>query len=272
MVDEENKHEKTKAKRFRSPPYPAFDLEKAVERCELLFDKAHHHEVGVNVIMEAWDMESSGGKVWRHAAALLQYCLLSDSGSGRTRKFKLTDVARRLIQDKDATSEKRKKALEVAALHPMIHEELFSHYGIAKGLSDSVLKTYLTIDRAENGEYPYSPSAADDVINTYRATLAYAGFSNSDVIDDTEAYKVGDTGQSVPPNPGENEFPEATVVEQPESIRKEPPPKRGGDNIPPFTVYQVGNRLQITADVDAEGLKKLEILLKKYQEILELLE
>ena len=38
-----------------------------------------------------------------------------------------------------------------------------------------------------------------------------------------------------------------------------------------ITVYQVNGRLQITADVDAEGLKKLQNLLAKYAEVLALM-
>jgi len=43
------------------------------------------------------------------------------------------------------------------------------------------------------------------------------------------------------------------------------------EGIDEISVYQVGVRLQITADIDMAGLKKLQILLIKYEDILELM-
>ena len=143
-----------KTKRFRSPPYPALDLAKAIERAALLMKVAHHHAVGVQVILPAWGMDSDAGPVWRYLATLIQYGLVADSGTGKARKFQITDVARRIIQDTDPTSQKRKEALKVAALSPMIYNELWNKFSTAAGLSDAVLKVYLTIDRKEaTGEY-----------------------------------------------------------------------------------------------------------------------
>ena len=171
--------ESEKPKRFRSPPYPMFDLGKAVERATELHAKASAHSVGVQVLAEAWGMKSVDGKVWRTAASLIQYGLLQDFGTGRTRKFQITDSAKRIILDADPDSERRATAIKNAALAPMIHKELWGLYGEAKGLSDTVIKTHLTIDREEGGEAPYSPAAADEVIATYRSTLAYAGLEES---------------------------------------------------------------------------------------------
>ncbi len=38
-----------------------------------------------------------------------------------------------------------------------------------------------------------------------------------------------------------------------------------------INVLQTGNRLQITADIDAKGIKKMRDVLVKYEEILQLL-
>ena len=171
--------ETEKTKRFRSPPYPMFDLGKAVERAKELHGKASAHSVGVQVLAEAWGMKSVDGKVWRTAASLIQYGLLQDFGTGKTRKFQITDSAKRIILDANPDSERRREMVQNAALGPMIHKELWERYGVASGLSDTVIKTHLTIDREESGEAPYSPAAADEVIATYRATLAYAGLHDS---------------------------------------------------------------------------------------------
>lgn len=167
-----------KQKKFRSPPYPMFDLAKAVERIEALYEKAHHHQVGATVLAEAWGMKSGDGKVWRAAAALIQFGLLNDSGTGKTRKFQATDIAKRIVLDQDPTSVRKNEALRTAAFSPMIFKELWDKYRSASGLADSVIKTYLTIDREDDGKAPYSPNAADEVLHLYRASLAYAGISD----------------------------------------------------------------------------------------------
>lgn len=169
----------SKPKRFRSPPYPMFDLGRAIERAVELHSKANAHFVGVQVLAEAWGMKSVDGKVWRTAASLIQYGLLQDSGSGKARKFQITDSAKRIILDTNPASEKRREVIQKAALGPMIHRELWDKYGLADGLSDMVIKTHLTIDREESGEAAYSPSAAEEVISTYRETLAFAGLAES---------------------------------------------------------------------------------------------
>jgi hypothetical protein len=301
-----------KMKRFRSPPYPSFDLKKAIERVGQLFAKAQQQQVGVVVLVDAWSMESVSGKVWRSAAALIQYGLLQDSGTGKARKFKITDTARRIIKDANPDSGKRKAALKITALAPMIHKELWDKFGLAEGLADTVLSTYLTTDRADEGEPPYSSAAADEVVQTYRATLVYAGVLASDVV----TGEIGDKGESA--DTGNNSvtakigdlvkwtssgvkqfdarkvewisddgshlrvFGSPTGIPMNEVETVTTPTTPGSHSATPaikdlpsksdITVYQVGGRLQITADVDAEGIEKLEGMLVKYKEILKLLD
>jgi hypothetical protein len=178
MSDASN--ESQKQKKFRSPPYPMYDLGKAIERAKALYGKAQQHQVGVNVLADAWGMKSSDGRVWRAAAALIQYGLLLDSGTGQTRKFQISDSAKRIIVDNDPNSQRRKEALNAAALSPMIHKELWKKYQSTKNLADSVILNYLMLDRGEAGESPYSETAALEVLTTYRATIAQAGVLDSD--------------------------------------------------------------------------------------------
>lgn len=304
--------EPEKLKRHRSPPYPAFSLEKAVERAALLFRKAQRHEVGAGILAEAWGMESTGGRVWRSAAALIQYGLLTDSGTGKARKFKLSERGLRLAQDNDPTSLKRREALKAAALTPSVHAELWGKFVAGDQLSDTVMKNDLTIDRAERGDAPYSASAADEVIQIYRATLAFAGLAEPAAISGETEDKVADKPDSCslnqPPakvgdfvkwtSGGVDQFisrkvewiaadgsylrvfgsptgipmSEIEIVESPAKPRVDQSvPHRPAAGASEIAVYQVGNRLQITADVDADGIGKLESVLAKYREILKLL-
>ncbi|MBI1179340.1 MAG: hypothetical protein GC201_02205 [Alphaproteobacteria bacterium] len=192
----------TKQKRWRSPPYPMFDLAQAVERLSLMYGKARHHSVGVGVLAEAWGLKSGDGKVWRAAAALIQYGLLTSSGTGKGRKFQITDLGRRIVLDEDPNSARRKEAMKTAALKPMINNELWEKYKTANGLADSVIKSYLTLDRQDAGNAPYSPTAADEVLGAFRASLAYAGISDSDSMGGpAEVTTTAESGDRVPPNP-----------------------------------------------------------------------
>ena len=133
-------------------------------------------------------MKSAEGQVWRSVAALIQYGFVTDSGTGKSRKFKISDAGRRIVRDPDPDSQKRLDALKSAALLPMIHKVLWKRYGAAHDLSDTVIKGYLTEDRLDEGDTPYSKSAADEVISSYKKTLAYAGLTEPDsvVSDDTD--------------------------------------------------------------------------------------
>lgn len=192
-----------KQKRFRSPPYPMFDLEQAVDRAKKIHDKAQQHFVGSEVLKDAWGLKTVEGKLWRAAAALIQYGLLFDIGSKKQRKFQITDIAKRIIIDRDQQSEKRLDALKVAALMPMINKELWEKYKTAKNLSDKVVETYLILDRGDAGEATYSGAAAEEVISRYRASLAFAGLTEDtllvdnkkeqgDINDSFHKYAVGD--------------------------------------------------------------------------------
>jgi len=306
-----------KKKRFRSPAYPIFDLGTAVDRASKLLKDAHHHPVGASVLSTAWGMKSADGRVWRHAAALIQYGLAADFGTGKSRKFQITDIARRIVKDENPDSPKRVAALKTAMFSPVIHQELWDKFKTAEGLSDAVIKTYLTVDRAENGESAYSGSAADEVIETYRASLAYAGITESDTLADDDEVKCGGSEEtsshSVTPkikigdhvkwtSGGVDQFkgrkvewvsddgsmlrvfgsPTGIPMNEVEIVTAPAPPPMapaapklaaagGGKMLPDIAVYQVGGRLQITADVDAEGIEKLENMLAKYKEILKIL-
>ena len=162
-------------KRFRSPPYPYLSLAKSIERASQFHQKAQHHSVGLSVLADAWGLSVLSGGLLKSGAALIQYGLLVDQGSGDVRKFQLTEAARRILNDADPNSDRRKQLIKSAALLPTIHKELWEKFGTAVGLSDALLKNHLLFDRVEIGEAPYGDQAADEVIQNYREAIAFAG-------------------------------------------------------------------------------------------------
>lgn len=156
----------------RSPPYPFISLAKAIERVKPVYEEAKHHDASIELLAKAWGYSTSSSGLLQTAAALLQFGLLQDEGSGGKRRFRLTNDALRIVQDPNPLSEKRKEAIVRSALFPKIHQELWNKFGASGG--ETLLQTYLTIDRREAGEAPFSEKAASDLISEYKETIAYA--------------------------------------------------------------------------------------------------
>lgn len=84
----------------------------------------------------------------------------------------------------------------------MIHKTLWGRFGTASGLSETVLKGYLTLDRLDEGDTPYSETAAQEVISCYKKTLSFAGLTDSDSIRDegSDEANTKPEGGAVTPN------------------------------------------------------------------------
>ncbi|MGR6432201.1 hypothetical protein ACU5AY_14935 [Rhizobium sp. PAMB 3174] len=177
--------------RHRSPPYPFVNLAKAIERAKAVYAKAMHHPAGVPVLADAWGYKDKSSGLWATAAALIHYGLLRDEGSGAKRKFTLTDTAIRIIKDADPDSQKRRDAIARAAMTPAIHVELRERYGADPGISDVVLRNYLTLDRGDEGKATFSDQAAEDVIRIFKDTMSYAGIVDPDTEANEEQEKDG---------------------------------------------------------------------------------
>jgi len=176
--------EKFKTPTFRSPPYPYVSLSKAIKRADQLYQKASQFLVPKHVLAECWAYKLKSSGLLQTAAALKQFGLLRDEGSGENRRFKLTDDAVRILTDPNENSDKRIAAIKRAALAPGIYKQLWDKYGTASitGSLDSALISYLTFDLKESGAAPFSQSAAKDVISGYRESVTHAGLDTSDII------------------------------------------------------------------------------------------
>jgi len=167
-----------KAKKFRSPPYPAIGLQKAIDRARELYAKAQGFQVGFKVLADAWGYREKSSGLWGTAAALIHYGLLEDEGTGKSRKFKISEAANRILRDLAPDSEKRREAIRRAALKPAIFSELWEKFGSPNVLSDAFLVNYLALDRGDEGKAHFSDSSAADVIKNYRETVSYAGLGD----------------------------------------------------------------------------------------------
>ena len=169
-----------KQPRFRSPPYPYVGLGKALSKVEQLYVAVRHHAAALPTAAKAWETGPKSSATLQSAAALIQYGLLEDEGSGESRKVKLTPLALKIVMDKRPDSADRVVALKEAAQSPKIFAELFGRYGTAEGIDDTLLVHTLTAERVQQGKAPYSEESAGDVLRVYRDTMTYAGLADSD--------------------------------------------------------------------------------------------
>jgi len=255
-------------KRFRSPPYPAMDRSKAIVRAKTLYGKALHHPVQSNVLADAWKYGIKSSGMWATAAALIQYGLLSDNGSGAGRRFTLTDAAIRIIRDADPASPKRGEAIKRAALQPPIFRELWDHFGAAD-LSDVVVINFLTLDRSEAGKAPYGDAAAVDIIEAYKATIVFAGVSGGGSVSATDEDKSAAEAEATSLSPE----PPAPEVKEPVTAT---PPASSGDVKRSEVKLMTGERELVTGLLSKDasfrvivsgtiGVKEIDRLIRKLE-------
>jgi hypothetical protein len=270
MFEEEKISEKTP--RFRSPPYPALPLNRAMDRAMQLYGKALHHSVPISVAGNAWEYGIKSSGLFATVAALKQFGLLTDEGSGDKRRLKLTDLAIRLARYADPNSEKRRSAIRSAALAPKIHAELWEKYGAAgaSGAMDVVVKSYLTADRADDGEAAYSAAAADELVQEYRQTMSFSGWLDSNAPFAESEELLSDS--SAPETLGQTTQDDQKSFSRPLPLASASKERAIGIEealaLNDIRVEFSGGKMRINALLDSAGLEELEKKIAAYKVIL----
>ncbi len=161
----------SKSKRNRSPSYPAFGLETAVEKVISFYAKEGFNETLVDVALQNWGYTSGSSNGYRAVSALIQYGLLEDEGSGDDRLVFLTERGKTIAVDEREVSQDRIEALKEAALSPTIFKKLWEKYG-SNLPSDASLKYFLV------RELEFNQKHVDKFIKIYKNSLDYASLSN----------------------------------------------------------------------------------------------
>jgi hypothetical protein len=289
--------------------FPFIPLGRAIERARELYKVASVHEVPFSTAASTWGYAEKSSGAAQTAAALKSFGLLEDVSSGDVRKVKLTDAALRIVRDPRDISPDRDALIRDAALKPSLHREVIEKYG-GMPPSDEALKAFLLIDRGLKDEAAPEFIREFAATMAFAKVAESATIQDKNVaeqapdpkgIEKPNAPKVGDHVQWT--SNGIDQFKpvrkvtkvegdhiwvhgsltgipmaEATVVEAPAPkpvmpLTAGPDPRDDGppDDWPDINVLVVqGNRLQITADVDAAGLQTLKQMLEKYEEILRL--
>jgi hypothetical protein len=291
--------------------FPFINLQKSVERAKLLFDADQRgRDVSSTAVFEVWGYsgKSSGG--FQTVAALKSYGLLKQGADGDLRKLALSEDALRYFRDE--RPEEKVKFLKQFALKPKLLAALWADWGasppadtIARshlkteaGLNDQSARSLLAIykenlafaelkggDKVSAQHREQAAETEDEAPNLILvgeyvqwATGGVEQFPTPRrvnwVSDDGRFARVHGSTTGIPVN-------ELTVVEAPK-----PPPSGGlaaNAGLPPgvievqkkppdINILMTGQRLEITADVDLEGVAKLKEALGKYEELLKLLQ
>ncbi|MES9923460.1 MAG: hypothetical protein ABW152_05200 [Candidatus Thiodiazotropha endolucinida] len=158
----------------RGPSYPFINLESALQRAKQFKEKEGFNSARIVIAVSHWGYgaKSSGGL--QTIAALKNYGLMSDSGTGKERKVQLTSLARRILLDTRTESPKRDKAIQEAALNPKQFLELWSKCLEGGMPSDENMEHDLVFDRN------FNENTAMDVVRLFKETIEFAKLDISD--------------------------------------------------------------------------------------------
>jgi hypothetical protein len=283
--------------------FPFINLEKAVARAKQIYDADQRgNEMSVSTAFAIWGYsdKSSGG--FQTISALKMYGLLEEGGAG---KIKLTKHAMDYFRDE--REDHRAQRLQDFATNPPLLMELFNHWGTHVP-SDTVARSYLKIDRGLNEQ---SSRSVLGIYKENIAFANVKGGGKVAEIKDGKGHhenplvaaKVGDYVQWKSQGVDQFKQPQkvtwvsddgshlrthASMTGIPvNEVNVVPPPKpaqfatassaatssaQASSDAGDMSVLLSGKRLQISADVDAEGLAKLKDILTKYEEILKMLQ
>jgi hypothetical protein len=223
MTTEPSDHVK---RRTRSPAYPSFGLEEAIRKADILYEEEDRHQFPVDSMAHHWETKVTSSGFLQAISALKQFGLLTDQGTGSSRRLRLSELALDLLAH-DEGSPRRAELIKEAALTPKIHRELWDAYFAGGGSppSDSTIRVYLLRERTP----PFNKDSVDALIGQFRATIAFANLRQSDIMPERVEEE-------------ESHSPSQSMVKQPQpqppppswsQQRSQEPPTRTTPHLPP---------------------------------------
>lgn len=186
----------------RSPGYPYFSVEKALERAQQLYAQETVHWAPLSSATGAWGYspKSSGGR--QSVATMKYYGLIEVKGEGDARQMRVSDIAKRILLDEREDDTEKRSLIREVALSPSAHKSLFEEY--RTGLpSDGTVLHFLIFTKG------YNRDAARDLLQEYKQTASYIGLYEPE----KEVDKISDEADSekTPPKVNVGDLIQATV-------------------------------------------------------------
>lgn len=167
----ENTGDETRGRKERSPSFPFIPLEKALQRLKTLYDNHRREPARLTAIGTTWGYKAKSSGLQQTVAALKQFGLVDDTGSGEDRKIQISELGRRILMDE------RPGAREAAILEAANKPRLIAEY-VAKWVperpSDAHCISELQLDRG------FTEEAAHSFLRVFDHTVAFAQIAHSD--------------------------------------------------------------------------------------------
>ena len=158
-------------KKERSPSFPFITLTKALERARLIYNAAKRHEARLIDLSDALNNGPKSSGTIQTVAALMAFGLLEDSGSGENRKFKISDLAFKALEDQRPGA--RDSALSEAALKPSLVAEFADRWKEGRP-NDTMCVSELRFERG------FTEEGAKTFLRVFDDAISYTALHASD--------------------------------------------------------------------------------------------
>lgn len=175
-------------KKDRSPSFPFVTLTKAILRTRELYAVAKRHDMRLAEAAAAMSYGAKSSGAIQTLAALIAYGLVDDNGSGSDRKFRVSDLGFKLLEDQRPGA--KEAALAEAALRPKLIAEYKAKWGDRPG--DSICLSDLRVDGG------FTEDGAKQFLRVFDDAMTYAPSGNADKKSDSGDTN-SDEGQGLPP-------------------------------------------------------------------------
>lgn len=232
--------------KVRSPNYPLMDLGTALEAARPALKAENRNKMSRAVLAKHLGYNSLNGRALGKIGAIRAYGLIDGSGDD----LRISDDAVTALLNPDKGVVYR-DALRRLADKPGLFQEIQKQYP-----SDLPSETNLAFWLVQQKHFTQEAAAkaAKTFLSTMRLVYDAAGSYNP------------------PSEPSEDDMQTQVTTGPRPATRAVPTESNLSPGGVPLRVVMNGNRLDIQASVDLEGLKKLQTMLEKYQGILEMME
>ena len=196
-----------KGRRGRSPSYPGLNLEEAIQRTKTLYAHEGQNAAHVDVVLSHWGYKPKSGLGLVIFAALKQYGLIKDDGSGKSRQAGISSLGLDIVLDQREDETQRLQAIKKAALLPSSFRDVWDNYGAALP-SDQTLRFFLVRDKG------YTERGASDLISHFRHTIEFAKLSESDMLSPSNGDNVGSEIETPKASGGQTMTPQTATLPQ----------------------------------------------------------
>lgn len=185
---ESNQPSSTKLQRERSPAYPFISLKIAVDRVIAFENKFGRHGSPLGKAGLAWGYKDDSSQAAQTLSALKYFGLVEYSGPTNERAVNLSEDARNYMRAQQTSI--KDEIIKACALRPKAMQTYWGRWGAVRPITEICLDQLIIKDG-------FVDAAAKTFLRVYDETIAFAGLSDADKIDNVG----GDAQWDTPPPP-----------------------------------------------------------------------